>query len=106
MRKMVKVFQLLPPAICCAYMILDLVRCYPSNHGGGYFEEVVISAIFWMIAFAVGQYLKALSKLSVVFVSVLVFISIVCDIFNLNVHYETWIKRGMPDWGQFVIGSK
>lgn len=89
--------------IAMLYLILLGIICvrYPSNHGEG-------TGVYWCgLLFVTALNLfemksgKDISWLRILLIFSFGLILIVCDQFNILVEYETWIARGMPNWGHF-----
>ncbi len=76
----------------------EIVFRYPCNHGAGFYCYLYPVCGLLVILFVQG-FLFKWSKIGIC-VSLLCLMLILCsDWFNVYVDYNTWIKRGMPDWG-------
>ena len=76
-------------------MIAEIVLRYPCNHGNNFYAHAAILALFLLLS------LINFKKNAVVFfISVIGLFSIlIANHYNIAVDYDTWIERGMPEWG-------
>lgn len=85
-------------------LLTYIIVRYPDNHGGltkepfYYFSAVFIFLFIWGICIGPHPYF-------VLCVSLCSLVScFVINAFNISLlGYETWIERGMPQWGTFQI---
>ena len=91
-------------------MIFMLLMCselflrYPVNHGGGfycYLPIILLLNIIHIVMFAVFKCGKFGMFVSFICLLIIVF----SDLFNLYVHYDVWVKRGMPNFGEFKVNN-
>ena len=90
------------PAILLLVMCGELVLQYPCNHGGGLRGYLPVILTFLMMNLSCRIWLKASCKAICVSLMCLLVLCL-SDCFNLYVHYDVWLRRGMPNFGSFCL---
>ena len=74
---------------------------YPCNHGGGLALPVALGVLalvlnlLWMVRVRRVSWFRIGALVS------LALLLLACDRFNVSLSYEEWIRRGMPEWGEW-----
>ncbi len=102
MRKLLGWISFWTPLVLLLLMCVEIAFRYPCNHGAGFYCYLYLACGLVVASFAYGFGLKE-SKVGIV-LSLLCLMLIICsDWFNIYVDYNTWIRRGMPNWGRAVF---
>ena len=101
MRKVLEAVSFWSSAILLLLMCGEIAFRYPCNHGAGFYCYLYPVCGLLAVSFVHGGLFKG-SKVGIC-VPLLCLMLILCsDWFNVYVDYNTWVKRGMPDWGHIV----
>ena len=80
-------------------LVAEVWLKYPSNHGGSAFEYANIGffSLFVNLVYMISSRRLAICRI----LAFACFFALLyaCDKFNVLVHYDEWIARGMPEWG-------
>ena len=87
-----------------ALMVAQIAVQYPSNHGGGFGYCLWLFSIFIVVAGIRSVVFGAPCIGLLLSVACLMFVFL-SDCFNINVDYDTWVSRGMPNFGEFCVVS-
>ena len=88
------------PGLMLGTMVGGVLLRYPCNHGagyGGYLYPSLAAFVFSIVVYVVFK--KA--AIGVLLALACVLMILAADALNLYIPYETWIGRGMPDFGEF-----
>ena len=98
MRKILERASLWLPLVLLLLIGGEIVFRYPCNHGAGFYCYLPVVCVLIVVSFVYGFLMKG-SKIGI-YISLACIVLILCsDWFNMYVDYNTWISRGMPDWG-------
>ena len=86
------------PSVVLLLMIGELLLRYPCNHGGGFWGYSYIIVTFMLLNF-ISHFIYKGSRVGLYISLCCLMLLFLSDFFNLYVSYDTWTKRGMPDWG-------
>jgi chromate transport protein ChrA len=101
LKEMYKVISsIVGPSAVLLLMIVELLLRYPCNHGGGFWGYSSIITIF-IILNIINLFISKDARVGLCFSLLCLVFLFLSDYFNLYVSYDTWIERGMPDWGSF-----
>lgn len=105
MRKIIKWISLWPSVALMSLICGEIIFRYPCNHGAGFYCYLYPVCGLIVVSFVYGFPLNG-SKAGIC-LSLLCLILILCaDWFNVYVDYDTWISRGMPNWGHLTSVEK
>ena len=80
-------------------LVAEVWLKYPSNHGGSAYEyaNIAFFSIFVNVVYMI--FSRRLAICRVLAFACFFALLYACDRFNVLVHYDEWIARGMSDWG-------
>ena len=99
MAKILKWVSLWPSVVLLMLICAETIIRYPCNHGAGFYCYLYPACGLSLFAFFYGFFLNG-SKIGFCISLVCLGLILCSDWFNLYVDYDTWTRRGMPDWGQ------
>ena len=77
-------------------MITEIVLRYPCNHGNNFYIHAGVLAFSLLLSLI--NLKKNIGVVGMAFMGLL-FILVV-NYYNVGIDYDTWIERGMPEWGE------
>ena len=78
-------------------MITEIVLRYPCNHGNNFYVHAVALAFFLLLSLI--NLKKNIGVIVGAFIGLLFVLGV--NYFNVGIDYDTWIERGMPEWGEY-----
>ena len=79
-------------------MITEIVLRYPCNHGNNFYVHAVALAFFLLLSLI--NLKKNIGVIVGAFIGLLFVLGV--NYFNVGIDYDTWIERGMPEWGEYT----
>ena len=79
-------------------MITEIVLRYPCNHGNNSYVHAAILALFLLLSLI--NLKKNIGVIVGAFIGLLFVLGV--NYFNVGIDYDTWIERGMPEWGEYT----
>lgn len=84
------------------FLVLLIIYRYPDNHG--YFPDVFKLVLILIPILLLSEVKKnnQTALIASLTSSIGILILFIIDKTNILIDYETWIMRGMPQWGSFM----
>ena len=73
---------------------------FPSMLGFSFFS--IVLSIFVRKKLTNNEEIK-INNIHFLIIGIIIVVVILCDIFNIMIYYDTWIKRGQPERGNILL---
>lgn len=77
-------------------MITEIALRYPCNHGNNFYIHAVVLTCSLLLSLI--NIKKNIGVISMAFIGLLLVLTV--NYYNVGIDYDTWIERGMPEWGE------
>lgn len=90
-----KKFLLISTLLIVTEIVAELFFRYPCNHGNDFHVHAYILILILLLS------LTSKNNIVVAIISsTALMLIMLIDHYNIGIKYETWIERGMPEWGE------
>ena len=94
------ILSMIGPCVVFLLMAGELFFRYPCNHGGGFWGYIYIITIFILLNM-VTLFRFTVSRIGLLISLLCLLLLFLSDYLNMYLSYDTWVERGMPDWGTY-----
>ena len=100
--KIISIITLFTSFTINLFLILLIIYRYPDNHG--YFPDIfkIILILIPILMLSEVKKNNRTALLASLTSSIGILLLFIIDETNMLIDYETWIMRGMPQWGSFM----
>ncbi len=84
-------------------IICEVTYNYPSNHFGGYDKPYFVFTLILLFLLIVVSFIQRKINIGKIIIClILLLFFFLSDPFSINLTYEEFCARGLPEWGQYV----